>query len=337
MADLVKQFKGLYPLYDNESKYIKRVEVPAFLYFVTAAGTVLSTNSIDKIDLDGNYITDQSFPVNAIDGGFDISYSKVEDLFYAANGNTLRKIDKTGQVISTITLFDTIRGVAVDAIGDIYVGTVGSGLRKYNSSGTLLWSVFPAGAVNKIAISSQNEVYISCSSTNKLEKIDPSNGSSIWTETGFQPWSVFIDNSDNVYSFSTDNLLRKYDPSGNLLWSFDHGASSLGINGIAVDSLNNVYVGSTRNNNIASTFASFRKLDTNGNLIWSIDGGGVAVGAITIYEDFLYVSTQGLTLSDVGNISKYDLDGILIWTTNLIDTRTCRRIAVDKPVLQVYK
>jgi hypothetical protein len=310
-----------------------------FLYFITASGTDLSTNSVDKIDLDGNYITDQSFPVNAgSDAGFDISYSKVKDLFYAANRNTLRKIDKTGQVISTISPGGGIRGVAVDAIGDIYVGTLqdSPNLRKYNSSGTLLWSVNPANGVNRIAISSQNEVYISCAGIGKLEKIDPSNGSSIWTKTGFNPWSVFIDNSDNVYSFSTDNLLRKYDPSGTLLWSFDHGASELGFNGIAVDSLNNVYVGSIRNNNIASTFASFRKLDTNGNLIWSRDTGA-AVAALTIYEDFLYVSTQGATTADVGNIRKYDLDGTLIWTTNLDDARACRRIAVDKPVLQVYK
>ncbi len=108
------------------------------------------------------------------------------------------------------------------------------------------------------------------------------------------------------------------------------------MNGIAVDSSNNVYVGSTRNNNVASTFASFRKLDTNGNLIWSRDTGSTVV-AITIYEDFLYVSTQGEATSDVGNIRKYDLDGTLIWTTNLIDARTCRRIAVDKPVLRVYQ
>ena len=97
--------------------------------------------------------------------------------------------------------------------------------------------------------------------------------------------AVTVDSVGNVYmagyinKFSTtvyDAFLAKYDASGTQLWNKTWGGDNNDFaNGVAVDSLGNVYiVGSTNSfgNGVYDVFIV--KYDSSGNLIWSKIWGG---------------------------------------------------------------
>jgi len=159
---------------------------------------------------------------------------------YAGGGDTfVRKYDGSGnefwtRQFGTFTT-DSAYGVTVDTSGNVYVaGTTGGALPEQSSSGG--WDAF-------------------------VRKYDGS-GNEIWTRqfgssaTDFAE-SVAVDASDNVYvagetwgalpgqtsSGYEDAFVRKYDGSGNELWTRQFGTSTSDVaRGVVVDTSDNVYV-----------------------------------------------------------------------------------------------
>ncbi|MHA1492157.1 MAG: SBBP repeat-containing protein [Promethearchaeota archaeon] len=178
---------------------------------------------------------------------------------------------------------DSCNGVAVDSLDNIYVAgytsSFGAGsydmcLVKYNSStGTQQWNVTWGGSSGDaglgVAVDSLDNIYVAGSTDSWRDSNDmclvkyDSSGARLWNVTwggnGYDRANgVAVDSLDNIYvagytsSFgagSYDMCLVKYNSStGTQQWNVTWGGSSSDEgNGVAVDSLDNIYVvGSTQ-------------------------------------------------------------------------------------------
>ena len=144
-------------------------------------------------------------------------------------------------------------------------------LRKYNKDGDLLLSKWQGSGINISA------------------------------------FSVLVDSLNNFYmagfraatSFPGDPFtFRKYDSNGNLLWEVDTDRA-IRINGLSIDTFDNLYVCVGSGNGIKD---SLRKYDSNGNLIWNLELDSVVV-SVNIFNNIYVVNTF------TGNIDKYDVNG----------------------------
>ena len=131
--------------------------------------------------------------------------------------------------------------IAPDSSGNIYVGE-GSTIKKYNSSGVLL-SQFSVSGSTAIALDSYGDIYVG-------------NGSTI----------------------------KKYNSSGVLLSQFGSVGTGDGqfssLNGIAIDSSNNIYVADSGNNRV-------QKFDSSGNLISKFGSNGSDNGQFGYIPGFI--------------------------------------------------
>jgi hypothetical protein len=173
-----------------------------------------------------------------------------------------------------------------------------------------------------------------------IRKYDP-NGNELWTRqfgssandyanavtadaTGVyvagQTWGTL---PGQTTSGLADVFIRKYDPSGNELWTRQFGSSNLDYgNGVAADGTA-VYVAGRTYGTLAGQTADWgafiRKYDLGGNELWTRQFGdspfdsaiGVAAGATGVY-----VAGNMQTGSDTNLfIRKYDPSGNLLWVS----------------------
>jgi hypothetical protein len=125
-----------------------------------------------------------------------------------------------------------------------------------------------------------------------------------------------------------DAFVRKYDSSGNVLWTQEFGTTEIDeANGISVND-SGVYVvgdtagtlpGQTSEGVNSSVFV--RKYDFDGNVIWTRQFGaadGALGGAILADATGVYVGGQGSGLlpgqTGLAFVRKYDADGNVLWT-----------------------
>ena len=220
---------------------------------------------------------------------------------------------------------DRAYGVAVGGSHNVYVvGITGGTLPGQTSSGS-------------------NDAFV--------RKYD-SAGNEIWTRQfgssdNDYAWGVAVDSSDNVYITGitggtlpgqdnlggTDAFVRKYDGSGNEIWTIQFGTSADDrASGVVVDGSNNIYVmgytyGALPGQTSSGDRDAFvRKYDGAGNEIWTRQFGTSAYDDVRDVavdsSDNVYVS--GLTLGalpgqdNLGNydafVRKYDGAGNEIWT-----------------------
>ncbi|TGK15730.1 hypothetical protein EHO61_14270 [Leptospira fluminis] len=167
-----------------------------------------------------------------------------------------------------------------------------------------------------------------------------------------QSAGVTTDSSGNVYAAGTttgsldgnaqigsqDAYVVKYDTNGNKQWTrtLGVGGSSLSTNGVASDSLQNVYIlGSTSVSLDGQAFSGtsdlfLSKYDTNGNKLWTrlLGPSGSAALPMGITTDpFNFVYVTGYTNGNLdGNVltglydlflTKYDPNGVRLWTRTL--------------------
>ena len=159
---------------------------------------------------------------------------------------------------------------------------------------------------------------------------------------------VAYDSSGNVYvtghfydGSTTNILIAKYNPSGGLQWQRKLGGNNTDIaNGIAVDTLNNVFIaGETRSGSASLRDFFVAKYDTDGNIQWQkrLKGAGSDFDAAKhIAVDNLGNAYAVGYVVDSRNsifIVKYNTDGNLQWqhelTSSSLKTEQGLEIAVD--------
>ena len=276
---------------------------------VDASGAVYVADTgnhlIRKIDASGNVTTlAGSGAAGSANGqgtaaSFDfpnrIAIDKTGIVYVADSGNNLiRRIDASGTVTTlagsgvpgsangqgTAASFSFPAGIALDASGNLYVADAGNNLiRKIDTSGnvTTLAGAGVAGAANGVG---------TAASFNSAR-------------------GVAVDAGGTVYVADTsNNLIRKIDPSGNVTTLAGAGAQGAangqgtaasfnGPYGLTVDANGNVYVADTDNNLI-------RKIDASGNVTTVAGSGqGSANGQGTAASFF---SPSGVAVDASGNL-----------------------------------
>ncbi|HWB95380.1 MAG TPA: hypothetical protein VG672_01725 [Bryobacteraceae bacterium] len=300
----------------------------------------------------------------------------------------LRKYDPSGKELWTKEFDENSRpfsanSVAVDSSGVYVVGTTErttgrevitentlAVVSKYDTNGNLLWTQQSSKREGAVAVAlGGGAVYVAGSDSSTggqdvyLRKFDPS-GNVQWSQkfggTGFDvAWGVAADASGayivgnsgaGLSGEPTGQLfIRKYDPSGNVLWTQTFG--TLGIteyaHGVSVSSSGVYVIGSTEELIGVQTLPTFdldayvRKYDTNGNLQWTQQFGTIdREDAFNALADANGVYVVGYTRSVVGAASlggedaylrRFDSNGNTLWTiqTGSVDDDYGYGVATD--------
>ena len=240
----------------------------------------------------------------------------------------LGKYDASGNLLWTRQLGtsadDEARGVAADAFGNAYItgntfGSLGgpnSGTRdafvgKYDASGNLLWTRQLGTSADDVShgvgVDKLGNVYITGDTTGDL--CGPNAGSG-------------------------DAFVRKYDASGNTLWTRQFGTSSVEApSGISVDPLGNAYITGTTGGalggpNAGGLDAFLVKCDSSGNVLWTRQLGtlGTEFGDGVSVDSLGNVYITGRTSGNLGGpnagssdafLGKYNTSGNVLWTRQL--------------------
>ena len=140
-------------------------------------------------------------------------------------------------------------------------------------------------------------------------------------------------------SGSTDALITKYDPYGDVLWSRTLGGSSGDqFYDVAVDSEDNIYaVGNTASFGYGASDALITKYDPSGTLQWKRVLAGSGAGASNFFHDVAVDSSDNIVVHGVSNVgstyvivtAKYNSSGVLQWCRRLNGGQAGRGVAID--------
>ena len=303
---------------------------------------------IQKFDSNGTFITKWGSP-GSEDGQFNspggIVVDSSDNVYVVEHGNhRIQKFDSNGTFItkwgsngSADGQFLLPNGVAVDSSDNVYVSDISnSRVQKFDSNGTFITKWGSSGIADGqfrnpygIAVDSSDNVYVSDISNSRVQKFD-SNGTFItkWGSSGIadgqfrNPIGVAVDSSDNVYVADYINhRIQKFASASTVPKTFVTKWGSSGTangqfrdpSGVAVDSLDNVYVVEQGNYRI-------QKFDNNGTFITKWGSPGIADGQFNNPIDIAIDSLDNVYVADSYNkrIQKFDSSGTFItkWGSN---------------------
>jgi len=219
-----------------------------------------------KLDPDGVFIKDWH-PTGATSHQYCYVATDPQGNVYTSTNNVVKKFDPEGNLLSSWTVAVgggySAYALAVDNLGNFYITDRGANkILKYNSAGVLItqWGSTGTGdgqfnSPCGIALDSARNVYV-CEYTNhRVQKFD-SDGTFItkWGSSGSAdgkfsyPTAIAIDREDKVYVTDlTTGRIQKFDSNGNFLVKV--GTAFRSPQGLAVDSLGNIYVTSSSDTN----------------------------------------------------------------------------------------
>jgi hypothetical protein len=201
------------------------------------------------------------YVVGRTSGALDGPHRGQEDAF-------IRKYHPQGEVLWAdqfgTHLEDAANGVAADAAGNVYVvghtygslagqrGHVDAFIRRYDAAGTLLWTrqfgSTDEDVARKVAVDAAGNAYVVGITWGALQGTNQGNA---------------------------DAFIRKYSPSGNVLWTSQFGTTGHDFgHGVAVDAAGNAVVagytnGALRGTNAGDDDAFVRKFDPTGKVLWT--------------------------------------------------------------------
>ncbi|MFX0024681.1 MAG: choice-of-anchor X domain-containing protein, partial [Candidatus Hermodarchaeota archaeon] len=169
-------------------------------------------------------------------------------------------------------------------------------------------------------------------------------------------FDILVDSSGNIYatgrsgipgdSFSYNITLFKFDPNGNLLWERDWRGGSLHSigNGLANDSLGNIYVSGSDANYMGSvSYLCLLKYSPTGNLLWDMRWGkaGDFSGGYDVTVDSdgnAYVTGRVGATNGQMVLAKFNSTGHYQWniTWGTWDSESGQGIAMDKTTGNFY-
>jgi len=282
-------------------------------YNYTIAGTLSGLDAgqtLTILNIDNESITLSS------DGAFIFSKPRLPGTIYSVSikEHTSDRLCIVSQ--GSGTLVSNVTNVSVMCLPPVVSTLAGSGQQgSTNGTGTNASFFVP----NSVAVDSSGILYVADTSNHLIRKINSSgvvttfagtgqigsvNGTG--TDAGFNtPNSVAVDSSGNLYVADTSNhLIRKINSSG-VVTTFA-GTGQIGSvngtgtkasfqypNGIAVDSLGNVFVADTGNNLI-------RKINPSG-VVTTFAGTG-QIGNSNTSTDTSFNSPSGIAVDTLGNV-----------------------------------
>ena len=252
------------------------------------------------------------------------------------NGNTVRKYDSDGNLLTSLTSTNRTRGIDTDLLGNLVIvgdyntTNQAANFIKFDGNGNTVFAIPTLYTLNKVKTDSLNDIVIVGGPSNQIsagktvttEKYS-STGSLLWSVNhGVLVSNVTFDSQNNVITAgnrSSGNFTtRKYNSSGTLLWSRDHGA---GVNDVETDSSDNIIAVGARNSVIDGINNTTRKYNSSGDLLWSVDHG-TTVSSVGV-DSQNNIITSGFLVNGV-TTRKYDSNGNLLWSidTSYVNTRS---------------
>jgi streptogramin lyase len=255
----------------NGKIYVVEMNNNRIRKLVTVAVNTADPNTVTTLAGSGTLTKSDGLGTNAgLRQPMGVTVDTNNNVYVAEYGsNTVRKITSAGVVttfagsgaqsyadgIGTNASFNSLYGICVDYYGNLYIG---------DRDNHAIRKITPDGTVSTLAGSGIT---------------GSSNG--IGTNASFNlPYGVCIDSNNNIYvADQGNNLIRKIDNTGTVTTLAGSGIATFldatGTNagfknpqGVAVDSLGNVYVGDTPNNRI-------RKITSDG-VVTTFAGSGTA-------------------------------------------------------------
>lgn len=259
---------------------------------------------------------------------------------------------------------DEIRAVADDGAGNLYAagytnGPTGQGndawVARFDETGMLVWSTTFNGpdsmtdVYDAVAIDGDGNLVLggysqSATSGNDvfLRKIDPSEGSALWSRVFPGPnggtdlvWDVGVSPAGHIYAAGYEDgpagegrnaWLAKFDTDGNEIWTRSfNGPESLDdqLIGLAVVDEDDVVVSGYENGASYPWQAIVRRYDSLGMIVWTdrypgaTMEGAHAFGLTVDPDDGQLAMTGGEVIDGVRHVlvRKYDPEGNELWTS----------------------
>jgi len=325
--------------------------------------------NVDWIDQFGTPGYDRGLGL-AIDGAGGIYLAgKVEGSLGGAGsgGAYLRKYDAAGNILwtdqfGTTTTQDSAYGVAVDGSGGVYVSAYlaegpGVFLRKYDTAGNAQWTKQVSddgtyrGWGGGVAADTNGGIYVAGTTGTAsmfLAKLDAA-GNIAWNKQFGAGWTdgyaVTLDGYGGIYvtgrtdgnlggtsAGGGDAFLRKYNASGDVIWTKQLGTSAFDTGkAVAADESGGIFLVGYTTGNLDGTNAGgydtfLRKYDASGNVVWADQFGtsGIDLGLGVTVDESGSVFVTGYTSGSLGGeinaggsdafIRKYDIAGSVQWT-----------------------
>jgi hypothetical protein len=194
---------------------------------------------------------------------------------FATRYDALGSPDNFAYIVTDKT--DRAWAVAVDGQGDVYVGGTTSGRLTDQNRGPTDGFIRKFGA-------NKNVIWTTQIGTSDLDGV-----SDLAVDTFGNLLMLGWSNTslDGPTLGSRDLFLRKYDPSGQILWKKQFGTSGFEeAHGLSLDALGNIYVGGATTGSFgvpnAGNYDPFvQKYDSSGKLIWTYQFGTPAYDQLT--------------------------------------------------------
>lgn len=267
--------------------------------------TLAGLGGIDRISSSGSSVwTSGSVPsttVGATLGPSGVAYS-TQSAGLPPNYVALRKWNDTGSLVweKTIANVAATRLIGrpfVDSSGNIYhahgEASIGqpAKVRSWDSDGNIRWDSTGLSTTLNFDVSDiQGSTVLAYKTSgetgNSLVALQTSNGAVIWSYASGTTlrYAKFLSGGDIVtlerqLTGTTGHYLRRYSESGGTLtqvWETlitTSTSTSPGVNRMAIDSSDGIYVGGQRLSNL-----THHKYSSAGSLLWSADHGGLVFG-----------------------------------------------------------
>lgn len=265
-------------------------------------------------------------------------------------GRAPRSVKRTGRVVVVVALAAALLAPAAVLLGASPAGATVVPLEQFGPEGYL-------NAAWDLAVDGSGAIYLAgddfgTSLDAFAAKYDTGTGDFAWyhqiNSTGATPYEgaygVAVDGSGNVYvtgytsgvlgsssAGGDDVFVRKYDSSGNVLWTAQLGGAGDDYGqSVAVDGSGNVYVsGSTGGSDTTDGAAVLYKLDSSGAILWSKPLGPVDSDARRVRVDGsgnVYVAGRKVTQA---YLARYTSTNALVWETVLSSSSAARGLALD--------
>jgi len=183
--------------------------------------------SIDGTDINDCTIDGQQVQEITIDGA--VAWSSGPNIYTGSFDGTVRKWNSDGDQIWSYSFPESPREVVVDRDGYVYVAVTSNGrVYRLTPNGNHDWTYSTEEDPKSIAVHKDGYVYTiddsGFLSGNNLYKLNASDGSLIWDVNHSTPALAYlsVDIYNNIYTTGNGNILRKFNSSGNELWTYEH-------------------------------------------------------------------------------------------------------------------